>query len=86
MQTTILGRVKDENGRNALHLGTVDSAGLAKDHSHDGVLVLCTTLPVSSDGGFDRQVADYITVYNQEVAGKDSARIEVAHGITDRVG
>lgn len=86
MQTTILGRVENENGRNALHFGAVDSAGLAKDHGHDGVLVFCATLTVGSNGGFDRQVADYISVDDQEVSSKDGARIEVAHGITDRIG
>lgn len=62
------------------------SAGLAKDHCHDGVLVFGATLAVGGNSGFDGQVADHIAVDNQEVASKNSSRVEVAHSITDRVG
>jgi hypothetical protein len=86
VQATVLGRVEYEDRRNTLHLCAVSSAGLPKDHGHDCVLVLGATLTVGSNSGFDGQVADDVAVDDQEVSSKDSACVEVAHSVTDRVG
>ena len=62
------------------------SAGLAKDHCHDGVLVFGATLTVGGNSGFDGQVADDVAIDDQEVTSQNGSRIEVAHSITDGVG
>lgn len=86
MEAPVLGGVQDEDGARSLGFRPVRCSSLPQHHGHDGILVLCASRPVRSEGRLQRQVANHIAVHHEEVAHQQAARVEVAHGVADGVG